>query len=435
MWWEIPKHLEVRNDTLFIAGKSTIELAQEYGTPLYVINADRIRANYQRLYSAVTKHLSKDRNFDINYAMKAHSGLAVLETLKEVGSHVDATSSFEVLTAEYVGFPKEKILYTGTSVKPEDMRITLGKAKMNIDSIGQIDRYAKLKDEEKFNPRVSIRINPGKGAGHVPECITAGKDAKYGVPEYQTIKAYKMAIDHGLEPVGIHCHIGSGILPPDIGTYYSAAETLLDLAGEVSKKLNIEFEFVDIGGGIGIPYKETDKPINMDIFGKKVAEIVESKADEHSLDNFTLKMEPGRYIVGNSEILLMAVVDVSDKYMLELGVDGGFNVFDRPARYNAYHEIVIANKADEEPKKDYRVSGNLCESGDVFTESKKTLRKLPFAEENDLIAILHVGAYGLSMASNYNMRGIPMEIMVDGGEQRITRERDTWEDLVFKQNF
>ena len=433
MWWEVPGHLGVKDSVLFIADKNAVELADEHKTPLYVMNAERIRDNYHRLYDAVSKGLNRD--LDIHYAVKANSNLAVLQLMKELGSYIDAVSPFEVWAAEKVGFAKDEILYTGTSTSTEDMEMILDKAVINIDSISQLNRYARLRDREGFDPKISMRINPGKGAGHVPGCMTAGEDAKYGVPEHRALEAYEKALDIELTPVGIHNHIGSGILSSDIHIFYEASEKLLDIAGRVHKELDIEFDFVDLGGGIGIPYRETDKAVDIDAFGREVANIVEDKAAEHDLGDFTLKLEPGRYLVGDSEILLLRAVDVSDKYVPELGVDGGFNVLVRPAMYKTWHEIVIANKADSKPTKKYRVSGNLCESSDVFTENKHALRALPAGEEGDVIAILNAGAYSMSMASNYNMRGIPKEIMIDRGDVRTIRERDNFEDLIRKQRW
>jgi len=432
MWWEIPDHLEVIKHTLYIGNHSTVELSKKYGTPLYVINANRVKENYQRVFDSVQKHLK--RKLQIHFAMKAHSTLAVINLLKKLGSNIDAVSPFDVLAAEKVGFSKDRILFTGTSVTVEDMKTVLDKAIMNVDSMGQLERYADLKEMRNFDPRISIRINPGKGAGHTPDCITAGDDAKYGIPEHQALEAFEKATELDLTPIGIHQHIGSGILPPYISMFYEAAEKIMEIAGKVHKELGIDFEFIDLGGGIGIPYKKIDRPVDLESFGEKISEIVETKAEEYELGDFILKLEPGRYIVGDSEILLMSVVDVSDKYILELGVNGGFNVLDRPSRYKTYHEIVIANKADLKPEKSYRVSGNLCESGDVFTENKHAQRKLPRTEVGDVLAILNAGGYGIVMASNYNMRPRPREIMIDNRRIKIIRERENFEDLIRKQS-
>jgi diaminopimelate decarboxylase len=425
-WWKVSSHLEIKNNKLFISGMNVESLAEKYGTPLFVINASRIKEKYELLHGGFQKQLGK---IDIHYAMKANSTPAVLKLLEKLGSCIDAVSPFEVLLAEKVGFSKDRILFTGTSVSDGDMVLIAGKVRMNMDSKSQIKRYAKLVKEKGFSPEVSIRINPGKGAGHVPECMTAGEDAKFGIPEKEALEAYKLALELKLKPVGIHMHIGSQILEPDIYVFYDTSKRILDLAGEIKKKLRIDFEFIDLGGGIGIPYKAGDVAVDITEFSKEVSDIVKAKSKEHNID-FNLKIEPGRFLVGDSTILLVKAVDINDKYVPELGVNAGFNVFYRPAMYKTYHEIVNASNVDSESRKKYRVSGNLCESGDVFTESKHSLRELPATKEGDVLAILNAGAYGITMGSNYNLRPRAREIMILNGNIEIVKEKEIFEDLI-----
>jgi diaminopimelate decarboxylase len=433
MWWEIPFTLEVKNHVLYLGGIEAYKLAHTYGTPLYVTDGQRIVANYHRLVQSVQPHLH--RRLALHYSIKANSNLAILRLLKSVGSAVDATSPFEVLIAEKAGFDSDQIICTGTSFSDDDMLVVANKARMNIDSISQLRRYAALVQARGFDRNISIRINPGKGVGHSPDCVTAGEDAKYGVPELMAVSAYQMALELDLNPVGIHQHIGSGILPPDLDVFYDNVETLLDIAGEIREVCDLTFQFIDFGGGLGIPYKTSDVPIDLQDFGVRMGALIETKASEHSLGDFEVFLEPGRFIVGDSTILITKVVDSNKKYVNELGVDAGFNVFDRPARYKTYHEIVNVTKANIAATTLYRISGNLCESGDVFTESKHTLRKLPNTDEGDFLAILNAGAYGSSMSSNYNMRPRAREILIGDGEVTIIRERDTFEDLIKNQRW
>lgn len=433
MWWEIPHSLEVKDHTLHVGGLNARSVAEEFGTPLYVTDGRRIEENYNRLYNGVQRHLH--RKLVIHYSMKANSNIVLLKLLKKVGASVDATSPFEVLTAEKADFPRDQIICTGTSFSDEDMMAVADKAVMNIDSMSQLIRYASLVRTRGYDRDISIRINPGKGTGHCPDCVTAGEDAKYGVPEGGAVHAFKSALEQGLRPVGLHQHIGSGILHPNLEVFYENVTKLLDIAREVKGSCGIKFRFIDFGGGLGIPYKESDVPIDIDVFGKRVGDIIEDKASALGLDDFDVYLEPGRFIVGDSTVLIAKVVDDNRKYVHELGVDAGFNVFDRPARYKTYHEIVNVDKADLETSERYRISGNLCESGDVFTESKHALRELPATDEGDLLAILHAGAYGSSMSSNYNMRPRAREAMVYDGETKIIRERDSFEDLIRNQRF
>lgn len=433
MWWEIPNSLEVKGHKLYIGGLNARKLAEEYGTPLYVTNGNRIADNYNRLRRSLQRHIN--RKLAIYYSMKANSNIAILMLLKGLGASVDTVSPFEVLAAEKAGFSREQILCTGTSFSDEDMLAVADRAVMNIDSLSQLRRYRALVESSGFDRRVSIRINPGKGAGHCPDCITAGEDAKYGVPEREAVSAYRKALEYGIKPIGIHQHIGSGILPPDIEVFYESAERLLEIAGRVKDACGVDFEFIDFGGGLGIPYKESDAAIDVEAFGKRFGGLIEEKASTHNLADFRVCLEPGRFLVGDSTVLLTKVVDGNKKYVSELGVDAGFNVLDRPARYKTYHEIVNVDKADMEANEMYRVSGNLCESGDVFTESKHSLRKLPITEEGNFLAILNGGAYGSSMSSNYNMRPRAREIMILDGEAKIIRERDGFEDIIRSQRW
>lgn len=431
MWWNIPNTLEVKGHELYIAGLNAREVAEKFGTPLYVTASKRVEENYNRLCSSVQKYLR--RRLDIHYSIKANSNIALLKLLKRLGSSADATSPFEVLAAERAGFSSSQVICTGTSFSDEDMIAVVGKAMMNVDSMSQLSRYAGLVRNRVFEPAISIRINPGKGAGHCPDCITAGEDAKYGVPEYEAVAAYKRALKLGLKPVGLHQHIGSGILPPDIEMFFQSAEKLLDIAGEIKEACNISFKFIDFGGGLGVPYKESDVPIDVEMFGKRFGGIIEDKAQEYNLGGFDVYLEPGRFIVADSTVLLTKVVDCNRKYVNEVGVDAGFNVLDRPARYKTYHEIVNVDKSDLRATRLYRVSGNLCESGDVFTENKHVLRKMPTTAEGDFLAILNAGAYGSSMSSNYNLRPRAREVMVHDGEVKIIRERDDFDDIMRKQ--
>jgi len=431
MWWEIPRSLEVRNHELFIGGLRSKDLAEKYGTPLYITDGSRIEENYNRLFRSIQQYLK--RKLVVHYSIKANSNMAILNLLRRRGSSVDATSPFEVQIAIKVGFTRDQIICTGTSFSDNDMIAVADKCIMNIDSMSQLKRFAHLVKTKGFNNTVSIRVNPGKGVGHCPECITAGEDAKYGIPEQEAFLAFEKALEYGLKPIGIHQHLGSGILSPDLEVFYQSENKLLDLAVKIKNKLKIDLKFIDFGGGLGIPYTASDTAIDIKVFGERFSQIIETSSLQHRLGDFDVYLEPGRFIVGDSTVLLMKVVDVNQKYLNELGVDAGFNVFDRPARYKTYHEIVNVSKADVTPTQLYRVSGNLCESGDVFTENKHALRKLPVSEEGDYLAILNTGAYGSSMSSNYNMRPRAREIMIYDGKIKIMRKRDDFEDIIRNQ--
>lgn len=432
MWWEIKNHLEIKNNNLFIANKNANFLARKYSTPLYVLNLERVRDNYNRLFLSLQKYLN--RKVKILFPIKANSAIPVLKTIKSLGGYIDAVSPYEVLLAKHVGFKKNEVLFTGTSVSNEDMLISARHSLINIDSLSQLKRYSLLVKKFNLDPRISIRVNPEIGAGFTSDCITAGKAVKFGIPTPMVKNAYAQALRLGLIPIGIHQHIGSGILAKDLRIFLQAAEKILDIVAELKNDLKIKLSFVDIGGGLGIPYRREDKPLAIESFAKKLAGLIEAKVVKHNLGDFELYLEPGRYIVGDAEVLLVKAVDVSKKYVNQIGVDAGFNILDRPARYKTYHEIVNATRV-KPAKVLYQICGNLCESGDVFTESKYHLRRLPLTKEGDILAILNAGAYGYTMSSNYNLRPRAKEIMIDKNKIKVIRNEEKFEDLIRNQIF
>ena len=244
---------------LSIGGADALELVKEYGTPLYVVDEERIRNNYKRLYNTFS---SKYANFKIYYACKANTNLSVMKILKDEGSSIDAVSPGEIYIALLVGFKPEKILYTGNNVTNEELEFALSSGvRINLDSLSQLEKLSKLPDTD--GKEISFRINPKVGAGHHDHCITGGDLSKFGIMEEEAVHAYQKAVDLGFNPVGIHTHIGSGILDPE--PFKLAVHTLMDVAGRVYREAGVEFEFIDFGGGIGIPYEPHESILNLEI--------------------------------------------------------------------------------------------------------------------------------------------------------------------------
>ena len=268
------------------------------------------------------------------------------------------------------------------------------------------------------NSEISIRINPDVGTGHHSHVITGGPNSKFGIYYDRTDEIKQTASDYNLNIIGIHMHIGSGILRPE--PFLLGVKSLLNTA----KKFN-KLGFVDIGGGLGIPYKPEEKPLDIKEFGQKLNEIfipyVEDRRD------ISLRLELGRYLVANSGMLLTRVNTVKKTpYKTFIGTDTGLNHLIRPVLYNAYHEIVVVDKMAQEKTQMVNICGNVCESGDLFAKD----RLMPNIEEGDLLAIMDVGAYGFSMSSNYNFRPLPAEVLVSGNEMKLIRKRETIEDLL-----
>ncbi len=414
--------LEDRKGSLFFDGFSVKELAEKYDTPLYLLSEKRIRDNYNRLHNALIRNY---KHLRVYYACKANSNLTVLKILQSEGAYLDTVSPGEVFMGLSSGFTPDRILFTGTSVRDDELKFLAGaNITVNVDSQSELDRLLKI----AVPPVISVRVNPEIGAGHHSHCITAGSESKFGLWEEETIQAYAIAERARVERFGIHMHIGSGIL--NIEPYSLAVEKLLSIAKRVHDEVGIEFEFIDIGGGLGIPYKPEDKDLDLNEFSDKIVTLFKAKVKEYGLGKPFLCVEPGRYLVCDASILLTSVNTVkqtpSKKFV---GVDAGFNTLVRPTMYGSYHPILVANKLAKANKESCEVVGPICESGDVLAKD----RQLPKVEEGDLLAILNAGAYGFSMSSQYNSRPRAAEVMIRQGKDVLVRKREELSDLMTNQ--
>jgi diaminopimelate decarboxylase len=414
--------LENRKGNLFFDGFSVEKLAEKYDTPLYVLSEKRIRDNYNRIHDALVRNY---KDLRIYYAAKANTNLTVLKILQSEGAYLDTVSPGEVFMGLSSGYTPDRILFTGTSVRNDELKFLLqANVTINVDSQSELDRLLKI----AVPPVLSIRVNPEIGAGHHSHCITAGPESKFGLWEEDALKAYATARRARVERFGIHMHIGSGIL--DVEPYVLAVEKLLSIAKRVHNEIGIEFEFIDIGGGFGVPYNPEDHDLDLAEFASKVVAPFKAKVKEYGLGKPFLCIEPGRYLVCDASILLTTVntlkLTPSKKF---IGVDAGFNTLVRPTMYGSYHPILVADKLDSTEKETFDVVGPICESGDALAKS----RELPLANEGDLLAVLNAGAYGFSMSSQYNSRPRAAEVMIRQGKPVLVREREQLHDLMSSQ--
>jgi diaminopimelate decarboxylase len=418
----LQKPLENRGGKLYFDGVSALELAEAFDTPLYVASENRIRDNYRRLRNALTSNYEKIR---VYYAAKANANLSVLKILETEGAFLDAVSPGEVFMALTTGFPAERILFTGTNVRNDELKFLAdSNITVNVDSLSQLDRLLKIKVPEVL----SVRVNPEIGAGHHDHCITAGKNTKFGLWETDAVNAYKTATAAGVERFGIHMHVGSGVL--DVEPFVLALDKLLSIAKRVHDEVGVSFEFVDMGGGIGVPYKPEDKSFDLSVFSEKVLSLFKRRVDEYGLGEPFFCVEPGRYLVCDASILLTRVNTVkATPFKRFVGVDAGFNTLVRPTMYGSYHHVLVANRLDAPEEETYDVVGPICESGDILAKD----RRLPKVEEGDLLAVLNAGAYGYAMSSQYNARPRAAEVLVKNGKCAPIRERETLDDLVSGQ--
>jgi diaminopimelate decarboxylase len=414
--------LEDRKGSLFFDGFSVKELAEKYDTPLYVLSEKRIRDNYNRLQNAL---ISNYKHLRVYYAAKANSNLTVLRILQSEGAYLDTVSPGEVFMGLSSGFTPERILFTGTSVRNDELTFLSGaNITVNVDSQSELDRLLKI----SVPPIVSVRVNPEVGAGHHSHCITAGPESKFGLWEEETIQAYAIAKRARVERFGIHMHIGSGIL--ELDPYVVAVEKLLSIAKRVHDEVGIDFEFIDIGGGLGVPYKPEEKDLDLTEFSTKVVSMFKAKVKEYGLGKPFLCIEPGRYLVCDASILLTTVNTVKETPSKKfVGVDAGFNTLVRPTMYGSYHPIIVCNKVSQPNKETYDIVGPICESGDALAKN----RQLPKIEEGNLLAVLNAGAYGFSMSSQYNSRPRAAEVMIRQGKAVLVRQREQLNDLTSSQ--
>jgi len=411
-WWETD-FVSVRDNRLFVAGQDASALAGRYGTPLYIYGRDRILERYAHLEDSLARH--SERPARICYAMKANSHRGILRLLCRRGAWIDAVSPCEVETALKAGFPAERILFTGTSVSRADLRsvFAVKGLTVNIDAAEQLDLMNEVRREFPSRAiRVSVRWNPGIGRGFNARVITAGRRSsdgtpiKFGVEAKKVLGVFARARKLGFRPVGLHQHLGSGWVREDYPMVRAAVDRMVRKAKEL-ERAGFPLEFLDFGGGFGPRYLKSRAVFPVE---DHIAHIARSVA-RAGLRVKALAIEPGKYLVGDAGVLLLGVEYVKESYgNIFACVDGGtFNTVPRPAIYlQAHHEIVNAGRVDGPHKARVTVAGNICETGDVFGRE----RLLPLPESGDVLAVLCAGAYCRSMASNFNLREIPREILI-----------------------
>lgn len=406
-----------RNGKLFFSGVDVCDLAREYGSPLLILSEDMIRKNIRKLRTELS---AVNLDFDVRYAVKANYNPAVLKIVREEGCGIDASSENELNLAFSLGFLPEGIIFSPNNAgKDELIRASGMGVAVNFDSLGQFELLS-----DSVPDTVSFRIKTAYGRGEFKGTTTSGPNTKFGITEAEAIQAYRMALERGVKKFGIHIMAGSNILDP---THFGkVVDSICSISTKLESELELKFEFIDIGGGLGVPYTPGIDEVDL----KTVAITLKNTLAKYYGDTPPrLLLEPGRYIVANAGILAGTVMDVKKQDLNFLGSDVGMNILLRPALYGAHHHIVIANKLDKEISGKYEVVGQICESTDVIGKAVE----LPDAETGDIIGIFNAGAYVTSMGSNYNGRLQPAEILVADGRARIIRQRDEFSD--FTRNF
>ncbi len=417
----IKNHLEVQNNHLIIGKADTTVLAERYGTPLYVTNESRIVGNFKAYRKAFP-------DADIYYAAKANGSFAILRILAREGAGADVFSYGELYMALLAGIQPEMLLFNGNSKTDFELKkaVELG-VKVSVDSRDELHTLSGIAQKAGKDVEIAFRVNPDVSTKTHPKISTGLRTSKFGIPSEEVVSVYREASKlPGISPCGIHCHIGSQIL--DTAPFREAAQKMMDLVEKVTA-LGIELKFVDMGSGLGIPYKKdgTQTPEPQD-HADAILPVFEERTKAIGISP-KLILEPGRYIVGDTTILLTRVNTVKKAAKNFVGVDAGFNLLIRPTMYDSYHYAVVANKAASPPDETYTIVGPICETGDILAND----RELPVIEKGDLIALLDAGAYGFCMSSQYNGRPRCAEVLVKNGEAEVIRSAEDVGDLMAKQ--
>ena len=382
-------------------------LAAEHGTPQYVIDLDRVTENYARFSAAFP-------DAHVMYAAKAHTGKAVLEALLDAGADIECAAWGELQRSVEAGADPNTLQYTAVNPPDHDLDYAADLAEdapgLTI-TIGATDTLDRLADRG-YDGRIAIRINPGIGTGH-HEKVATGADAKFGIP-YERVPEVAERVREEFELVGLHAHAGSGVLTDGLEEHCKAIERV----GEMARRVG-DLEFVDVGGGYGVPYHEDEPPLDLDVASEMVCEAV------GDIDA-TLKLEPGRYIVADAGLILTTVNTIKEAPdTTVVGVDASLATLIRPAMFGSYHPMYNVSSPERDPHP-VTVGGPVCTSADVFAHDRPIARP----EREDVLAIGNAGSYGYELASQFHSQPRPPEIALEDDESRVARRRETLDDVT-----
>jgi diaminopimelate decarboxylase len=413
---------------LLIGGCDVVDLAEEFGTPLYLFDESTIRHKCREFKDEFCKYYPDTL---VIYASKAFLNRALALIFKEEGLGLDVVSGGELSIAHSVNFPQDKVYFHGNNKTPEELNLALdlGVGRIVVDNFYELELLNRLAGERGISQNILLRLTPGVDP-HTHQYTTTGTiESKFGFPlaTGQAEEAVKQALSaSNLNLLGLHFHLGSPV--SEIQPYELAIELVLRFAREVGKKFALNLNEFDIGGGFAVPYTLDSKVPTVADYAKSVIGKLNSLISELGLSRPRLIIEPGRAIVGQAGVALYKVGAIKEipgikKYVC---VDGGISDNIRPALYGAKYEAVVANKALKADKEVVTIAGKLCESGDILVKDIN----LASAHSGDIIAIPVCGAYSIPMASNYNVLPRPAIVMVKDGRARLVRRRETYQDLM-----
>tara|TARA_B100000242_G_C43022800_1_gene476065 strand:+ start:97 stop:1302 length:1206 start_codon:yes stop_codon:yes gene_type:complete len=390
-----------------------LEATKKFGTPLYVYNSEKIRAQYTRL----TKAFKQVKKLQLNYAVKALSNISVLKYINKLGAGIDTVSVQEVLLGIKAGYVPEKIIYTPNGVSIEEIKeVSKMGVKINIDNLNTLEQFGNIHPEIP----VCIRINPHVMAGGNSKISVGHIDSKFGISIHQIPLLLRIVENTNIRVNGIHMHTGSDILDTEV--FIHATEILF----QVAKQFRF-LEFIDFGSGFKVPYHKGDNETNIEELGIKLSDRFNRFCEEYQKD-LTLIFEPGKFLVSDAGSFLCSVNSIKQTTSTIFAqVDTGFNHFLRPMMYGSNHQIENISNPDGS-ERFYSVVGYICET-DTFATNKKISK----ISEGDILNIKNAGAYCFSMSSNYNSRYRPAEVFYIDNKLMLIRKREVFDDLLKNQ--
>jgi len=405
-------YIKLRKNNLCVENVSVFKLTKKYKTPFYCYSLSQLKNNY----SSFNYSFKKIKPL-ICFSVKSNSNITLLRELKKIGSGADVVSMGELLKAKKAGIDSKKIVFSGVGKTEEEIKLAIKNRVLliNMESESEAHLINKISKSMSRITTVGLRLNPDVTGKTNKKISTGGKDDKFGLGfnEYLNFckKIKKMK---NLKLAGLSVHVGSQIT--DIKPF----KRVLTVINEVIKKTDIDFKFIDLGGGIGISYSNKEKTLNLNKYAKLIENFLKNKKAK-------IIFEPGRFIVGNTSILITRIIYMKkNNNKIFIILDAGMNDLMRPALYNAYHEIIPLKKSNNKIMGNIEFVGPICESTDKFL-SQKNFSKV---KEGDFVAITDVGAYGMSLTSNYNTRPIIAEILVNGSKHKVIKKKQSLEDLI-----
>lgn len=414
---------------LAVSGVDTVDLAAQYGTPLYVMDEDVIRSACRRFKKSIDSFYGGAGL--VCYASKAFCCREMCRIMKDEGIGLDVVSGGELYTAASVDFPMENICFHGNNKTDEELTLALEKkvGRIIVDNIFELERLNALAEKSGVTANIMYRIKPGIDA-HTHNFVRTGQiDSKFGfaLETGEAFEAVKKAIElKNINLAGLHCHIGSQIF--DIDPFVHAAEVMLGFIAKIKNELGFEVKQLNLGGGFGIKYTNSDNPSPFEKYMEKVSVKVKEVCEKENISLPFIIIEPGRSIAAPAGLTLYTVGGIKNipNIRTYVSIDGGMCDNPRYALYKSEYDIEVANKAGEPKTESITLAGKCCESGDLIGENMP----VQYIEVGDTVAVLATGAYNYSMSSNYNRIPKPAVVMVKDGSSRVVVKRETMEDII-----